>query len=203
MKGGENRNMRKLQRAVTYARQGFTLIELLVVVGIIAVLAVAALIAINPLEAQRRSRDAARLQDLARLSSVIEAYVNDNGMTGLPAAAVNSRGAGTGVRSQACGNNWLNGNSATAANFCPYIKQIPLDPVNARTINIVSALPPATTRANSTTTAAYAFIMTAATGDYKLCAYLEAEKNRELLNDGGLVVNYFETGTDLGLACGL
>ena len=41
---------------------GFTLIELLVVVGIIAILAIAALIAINPIEAQRRSRDGARLQ---------------------------------------------------------------------------------------------------------------------------------------------
>src|SRR3989344_7795275 len=82
MKGGENRNMRKLQRAVTYARQGFTLIELLVVVGIIAVLAIAALIAINPLEAQRKTRDAQRLKDLSTLQTILVQYIDDFGVAG-------------------------------------------------------------------------------------------------------------------------
>src|SRR3990167_3195961 len=100
--------MRKLQKAVTYARQGFTLIELLVVVGILAVLAVAALIAINPLEAQRRSRDSARLQDMARLSASVEAFINDfgagNAAVGaegtLSTTALTTRTLAPGARSQ-------------------------------------------------------------------------------------------------------
>jgi prepilin-type N-terminal cleavage/methylation domain-containing protein len=176
-------------------RKGFTLIELLVVVGIIAILAIAALIAINPLEAQRRSRDSARLQDLARLSSVIEAYINDNGSTGLPAAT--NTGA-TVARSQACSTtNWL-GN----LNFCQYIKQIPLDPQNGRVINALTGGGTAASPTRADVNAGYGFVWSAAAGNYELCSRLEASKNFEVLSaDGGNAPALFETGTDLSLGC--
>lgn len=50
---------------------GFTLVELLVVIAIIAVLAAVVVLIINPLELTRRSRDAARLTDLANLQQAI------------------------------------------------------------------------------------------------------------------------------------
>lgn len=186
----------------SYFKKGFTLIELLVVVGILAILAIAALIAINPLEAQRRSRDSARLQDLARLSSAIEAFVNDNGELGLPAGAVNSAAAGLARGQSAVGGHWLDGNGATAGpDFSDYLKQIPLDPQNGRPISYLTGAGTQQnpTRAAAATNAGYGFIITA--GDYELCAMLEANKSWELLQGDGTINGIFETGTNTALAC--
>jgi type IV pilus assembly protein PilA len=178
-------------------KKGFTLIELLVVVGILAVLAIAALIAINPVEAQRRSRDSARLQDMARLTGSIEAFINDNGTALLPVAAVTSVGAGLN-RSQQCGaTNWL------TVDLCDYLKQVPADPLNTRSASIVTTA--AGVRANQANIV-YGFDFDAATGNYELCTYLEADKNAEILNDGGsgTQVDNFETGIGIAAVnCGL
>lgn len=186
----------------SYMKKGFTLIELLVVVGILAILAIAALIAINPLEAQRRSRDSARLQDMARLSAATEAFMNDYGNGDatvglLPTALVQSSGAGTAVRSQPCNGtssgNWL------GVNLCPYLKQVPLDPNNGRVFSTISTAT-GTTRADTPATGgSYGFITS--NGQYEFCTRLEAEKNRELLNDGGNASAAFETGTVVSLNC--
>lgn len=160
----------------SYMKKGFTLIELLVVVGILAVLAIAALIAINPVEAQRRSRDSARLQDMARLTATVETYINDNGTTGLASA---SHPAVT-LRSQPCtaSAHWLG-----AVDLCQYLKQVPLDPSNNRPISVLPSSAAGAARVSRT--AGYGFAISAATGDYEFCTFLEAEKNRDLLNDGG------------------
>src|SRR3989338_1360254 len=181
-------------------QQGFTLIELLVVVGILAILAIAALIAINPLEAQRRARDSTRLADIARLSAVFETYVNDNGDAVLRVAgyvlARNTNGIGSTTvgtaRSQSCSTNWM------GLNLCTYLKQVPSDPQNSRSISIATNV--AATRSNDI--AGYGFVYSLTTGEYEFCTHLEAEKSEELLiSDGGNAPNTFETGTDLTLAC--
>ncbi len=56
---------------------GFTLVELLVVIAIVAVLAAVVMLIINPLELTRRSRDAARLTDLANLQQAINVAVQE------------------------------------------------------------------------------------------------------------------------------
>jgi prepilin-type N-terminal cleavage/methylation domain-containing protein len=179
-----------------YFSKGFTLIELLVVVGILAILAIAALIAINPLESQRRSRDSARLQDMARLSASVEAFYNDNGIgdatVGTLPASKQSKLEGSNIRSQGCGigGSWLD------VDVCAYLKQVPLDPQNARLISAVTT-PTGTTR--SDVTASYGFVFS--NGNYEFCTYLEADKNRQLLNDGGNGAAFFETGTQLALNC--
>jgi len=182
-------------RANGRGTQGFTLIELLVVVGILAVLAIAALIAINPLEAQRKARDSTRLTDIARLQSVIEAYINDEGAVGITNGNHQSNAVGQ-VRSQSCASgNWIG-----AIDLCPYLKQVPLDPMNARTVSVLNG---AGGRVQTPVAGAgYGFFYSTGTGDYEFCLYLEADKNDEILNsDGGSTANLFETGTDLTLAC--
>lgn len=182
----------------SYFKRGFTLIELLVVVGILAVLAIAALIAINPVEAQRRSRDSARLQDMARLSAALEASINDVGQPWVANTIVrSSTGAGNnaGVRSQPCGVSWV------GVDFCDYLKQVPLDPQNGRP---VSALTGAGTAANPTRAsipfAHYTISYAGASGHYRICTSLESDKNFEVLaTDGGVSLNFFETGSNVSL----
>lgn len=183
----------------SYFKKGFTLIELLVVVGILAVLAIAALIAINPIEAQRRSRDSARLQDMARLTAAWEAFLND---TGTPFAADTSLDSSSvaapnlGVRSQTCGaTSWM------GIDLCPYLKQVPLDPQNGRNVTALSA----PTGARATVVAEYHFgydgTAGATQGDYKFCTRLEADANASTLNDGD-ADGWFETGANTAIAEG-
>jgi len=189
----------------SYFKMGFTLIELLVVVGILAVLAVAALIAINPLEAQRRSRDSARLQDLARITAAIEAASNDVGQLWVADQNLQSSSATTvnlGVRSQNCGiavnPNWL------GVDLCQYLKQVPLDPQNGRPLIALDGTGTAAApgrAAIASTRANYALTYTAASGQFRVCAYLEAGSNWSILiNDGGASTNRFETGTNVGIS---
>lgn len=174
--------------------KGFTLIELLVVVGILAVLAIAALIAINPLEAQRKARDSSRLTDIARLQSVIEAYINDEGAVGITDGNHQSNTVGP-VRSQSCASgNWIG-----AIDLCPYLKQVPLDPMNNRRVSVLDGVGGRVQ--TPVDGAGYGFFYDIATGDYEFCMYLEADKNDEILNTDGNPNNLFETGTDLTLAC--
>ena len=180
---------------------GFTLIELLVVVGIIAILAIAALIAINPIEAQRRSRDGARLQDMARLTAAVEAFINDNGMQG---SALGTLTAGTSlgdgqIRSQPCAaGNWM------TVDLCDYLKQVPLDPLNDRQSPALTTI--AGVRASRLF--GYGFAVNVNTGNYELRTYLESDKSIELLSDGGTAaqVDNFETGVGTnaaGMDCGI
>lgn len=76
MKGGD-KNLRNAQLNSLKAKKGFTLVELLVVIAIIAILAAVVVLIINPLELTRRSRDAARLTDLANLQQAINVAVQE------------------------------------------------------------------------------------------------------------------------------
>ncbi|MBI4137594.1 prepilin-type N-terminal cleavage/methylation domain-containing protein [Candidatus Roizmanbacteria bacterium] len=176
--------------------KGFTLIELLVVVGIIAILAIAALIAINPLEAQRRSRDSARLQDMARLTSVIEAYINDQGYATLTNQTTGVA-ALTGLRSQNCAANshWLDPAAGTAMDLCPYIKQVPLDPLNNRPTSALDGTGTAAAPGRANRTTHYSFQVNTGTGAYEFCTILESDINwGTIVNDSGNQAGFFEAG---------
>lgn len=84
--------------------KGFTLVELLVVIAIIAVLAAVVVLIINPLELTKRSRDAARLTDLANLQQAINVAVQE--ATGSSATNILCNGA-----AYPCGGSAGGGNS--------------------------------------------------------------------------------------------
>jgi prepilin-type N-terminal cleavage/methylation domain-containing protein len=155
----------------------FTIIELLVVIGIISVLAVALLVTLNPAEAQRRSRDAARLKDANTLQAVIEQYLNDgNSSVCETASGCSSAGAGTGITSQPCSASWITaGTGTTAADLCAYAKTVPVDPSNN------------TTRAcahGASCLTVYRIIM--ASGNYEITVRQEStQNNNKQINDGG------------------
>ncbi|MCR4263841.1 MAG: prepilin-type N-terminal cleavage/methylation domain-containing protein [Candidatus Roizmanbacteria bacterium] len=181
--------------------KGFTLIELLVVVGIIAILAIAALIAINPLEAQRRSRDSARLQDMARLTSVIEAYINDQGYATL-ADGTTAAAALTGIRSQNCAANahWLDPAGGTAMDLCPYIKQVPLDPLNNRATSALDGTGTQAAPGRTSRVTHYSFDVDVNTGNYEFCTILESDINwPTIVNDSGNANGFFEAGVRTNL----
>jgi len=99
------------------------------------------------------------------------------------------------ARSQSCSANWM------GLNVCSYLKQVPADPQNSRSITIATNV--AGTRGNDI--AGYGFAYNLVSGEYEFCTHLEAEKSEELLiSDGGSgtgAANTFETGTDLSLNC--
>lgn len=114
---------------------GFTLVELLVVIAIIAILAAVVVLIINPLEMTRRSRDAARLSDLANLQGAINVAAQENSATpfflcGGVDPAPNPTCTGTSTDANARNNNgtgWVKVNLSTQAVKVP---TLPVDPTN-------------------------------------------------------------------------
>lgn len=156
-------------------RQGFTLIELLVVVGILAILAIAALVAINPLEAQRKSRDATRLKDLATLQSAVVQWVSDNGA---PAVLINVTSSGApAATARNCNGGWL----GAGRNFCPYLSTIPVDPsfpANAGYTNAAGTL-------HTAALAGYR-VRVETDGEYGISTRLESFTNAPRLGQDGI-----------------
>lgn len=114
--------------------KGFTLVELLVVIAIIAVLAAVVVLIINPLELTRRSRDAARLTDLANLQQAINVAVQESaGGTNIAcngALGATCRSDSTGSR-VIDGTGWVQVNLAVQTSVT--VPTLPVDPVNDAT----------------------------------------------------------------------
>lgn len=118
--------------------RGFTLVELLVVIAIIAILAAVVVLIINPLELTRRSRDAARLTDLANLQQAINVAVQEASNAGTNLAC-----AGTGATCRRVsgpstdgafagrttdGNGWVAINLGVQTSVS--VPTLPVDPTN-------------------------------------------------------------------------
>lgn len=114
--------------------KGFTLVELLVVIAIIAVLAAVIVLIINPLELTRRSRDAARLTDLANLQQAINVAVQESTNSGsnilCKGAAYPCHGDTKDVTGRASdGTGWVKVDLGTSQSVS--IPTLPIDPVNS------------------------------------------------------------------------
>jgi len=169
-------------------KKGFTLVELLVVVAILGILAAILILAINPAEAQRKSRDATRLSDLATIRQAIDLSVA-NGAVLAGTVAVPVSGDSTGSRDTTAVGNWVN------MDVSQYLSVLPIDPrQNATDVTRLS---------DGTTTIVagsmvYSFV---SDGDaYELNAFLESTDNAPFVNnDGGNQNLRFEIGTSPGL----
>lgn len=127
---------RKYSRSESQDLKGFTLVELLVVIAIIAILAAVVVLIINPLELTRRSRDAARLTDLANLQQAINVSVQEaTGST--PTAILCSQGTTGGVcrQTSAAGTRAANGTGWVQADLTAQrsvsVPTLPVDPSNS------------------------------------------------------------------------
>ncbi len=168
-------------------RSGFTLVELLVVIAIIAILAAVVVLIVNPLELTRRSRDAARLSDLANLQSAITVAVQE--ATGSGAIGVLCAGGGsscegssnTGTR-VSNGTGWVKVDLGTQKSVA--MATLPADPVND---------------------AVYHYKYCAGSDAWEIDAVLESEQQKNKMKDDGGNENAvdttgrYEVGSNLNL----
>jgi len=99
-----------------YKNLGFTLIELLVVISIIGFLATASLVAFN--SARMKARDARRLAEIKSLQKALQLYYNENSSYPISSWLYSYS------------PNWLNNSNSLALALKPYIKTLPIDPLN-------------------------------------------------------------------------
>ncbi len=168
-------------------QKGFTLIELLVVVSIIAIIAAIIVIIINPLEMMQRSRDVARLSDLANLQLAINTLVQENPGSGAtmlcsPPASSPCLGVSNDLSpdtKKPDGTGWVK------VKFDPRgpitASTLPVDPINSGQYIYVYA--------------------TNATGDkWEIHATLESKKEMwRMSQDGGNNPNKYEVGLNLAI----
>lgn len=165
--------------------RGFTLVELLIVIAIIAVSAAIVVLVVNPIELTRRSRDAARLSDLANLQQAITVAVGEATESGtdilcsqgFDAATSRCRGTSTDTGARdSDGTGWVDVNFS---NLGVSIPVLPADPQN-------------------TTASHYTYC---SDGDaWEINANLESEQQDDKeTTDGGGDDALYEVGSDLTL----
>lgn len=165
--------------------KGFTLVELLVVIAIIAILAAVVVLIINPIELTKRSRDAARLTDLANLQQAInvaaqEATASGQDIlcaTGWDAAASNCQGDSKTDGRSSNGSGWVRVNlSATKSVSVP---TLPIDPINDD---------------------AHKYTYYSNGSAWEINAVLESDQQKgKMGTDGGDNIDKFEVGSNLEL----
>lgn len=118
--------------------RGFTLVELLVVIAIIAILAAVVVLIINPLELTRRSRDAARLSDLANLQQAINVAAQEATGAGTDILCLGGLSSGVcqaktfpevATTRSAAGTGWVKVNLSSQKSVS--VPTLPVDPTNS------------------------------------------------------------------------
>jgi len=160
--------------------RGFTLVELLVVIAIIAILAAVVVLIINPLELMRRSRDAARLTDLANLQTAINVAVQESTSSSSnmacnadpnPCPDNSVDGART-----VDGNGWVHVNFSNQKSVT--VPTLPIDPVNNPT---------------------YHYTYCGSGDDWLIKTVLESEQQAQKMQTDGIDDGYYQVGSDMTL----
>lgn len=170
--------------------QGFTLVELLVVIAIIAILAAIVVLIINPLELLRRSRDAARLTDLANLQQAINVAVQEASNSGNTILCSGNpypcHGNSSVDGRVSSGTGWVKVN--LGANASVSVPTLPVDPTNNSTYHYVYCADGPSSGDGVTTDA------------WEIDAKLESQQQSpKMQNDGGDDNFLYEVGSNLGL----
>ncbi len=164
--------------------RGFTLVELLVVIAIIAILAAVVVLIINPLELTRRSRDAARLTDMANLQQAINVAAQESTQSGTNVFCVGGTAPctestspiGTNTR-KSDGTGWVKANLGAQKSVS--VPTLPVDPLNS---------------------GAYNYTYYSDGNAWEMNAALESEQQRDkMANDGGDNDSKYEVGSNLTL----
>ena len=162
--------------------RGFTLVELLVVIAIIAILAAVVVLIINPLELMKRSRDAARLTDLANLQQAINVAVQESTQSG-QALACNGTTSPADCSSKSTdtngrvtdGTGWVEVNLSAQKSVT--VPTLPIDPINSATYH-------------------YTYCGNGET--WRIETVLESDKQKgKMETDGGPVDTLYEVGSDM------
>ncbi len=164
--------------------KGFTLIELLVVIAVIGILSAVILFAINPAENLKKTRDAARIQDIASIRKAIDTSVADSSLT-LPQG---SCGFASPCKSLSTSGRQTNGMGWVPLNIQKYLPILPVDPKNgiANTLN-----------SQGTNVTPYYYFATDGSA-YRLATYLESSNSTSFTtSDGGTEPDMLESGTDM------
>lgn len=167
--------------------RGFTLVELLVVIAIIAVLAAIVVLIINPIELMRRSRDAARLTDLANLQQAINVAAQEATNSGTEILCVG------GLTSGSC-KGTSSDTDSRVSNGTGWVK---VDLSSQKSVSIPTL--PADPTNNST----YHYTYCSDGNAWEINAVLESDQqtvqNDRDGKDGGGEADKYEVGSDLSL----
>ena len=163
--------------------RGFTLVELLVVIAIIAILAAIVVLIINPLELMKRSRDAARLTDLANLQQAINVAVQESTQSGQNMACSGVTGDCTGNSSTGTrvtnGTGWVKVNLGAQKSVS--VPTLPIDPINSTD---------------------YHYTYCGNGEDWEIKTVLESDQQKgKMETDGGSTANnaYYQVGSKLDM----
>ncbi len=179
-------------------KRGFTLIELLIVIGILGILVVAVLLTLNPAEAQKKTRDAKRMKDLATLQSGIQQFLDNGGA--IPAGA----GVLTYTSGVAAPVTLVDGTGWLPLDLRTYLTTLPVDPTNFVARSVSNGCAGATVN-SSAANMAYRVSMYGATnanaGQFEVDVRQESNSNcKNVANDGGDSTQWAEAGTNLTVA---
>lgn len=168
--------------------RGFTLVELLVVIAIIAILAAVVVLIINPLELLKRSRDAARLTDLANLQTAINVAVQE--ATSSTSYIACNGASGDCTSNSVTGTRAINGTGWVQIDFTNQksvsVPTLPIDPINS---------------AGAVGTGLH-YTYCGNGEKWMLETTLESDQqNPKMLTDGGPNDGLYEVGSDMSLSC--